>query len=80
MGGKYRFAEEGEKMLARAVREEQQEFGSFFLSHLLGMDVSYADDTCVVTFEAMEPMCSTRKARCMGESLRLPWIFPWATC
>lgn len=30
MGGKYRFAEEGEKMLARALREEQQEFGSFF--------------------------------------------------
>jgi uncharacterized protein (TIGR00369 family) len=56
MEGKYRFAEEGEKMLARALREEQQEFGSFFLSRLLGMDVSYADDTCVVTFEAMEPM------------------------
>jgi hypothetical protein len=36
MGGKYRYAEEGEKMLARALREEQQEFGSFFLSRLLG--------------------------------------------
>jgi len=53
---KHRLAQQGDTMLARALREDRQEFGSFFLSRLLGIEVSYAGETCVVTFEAVEPM------------------------
>jgi uncharacterized protein (TIGR00369 family) len=42
----------GEAMLARALSDDRQEFGSFFLSRLLGLSVAYEDDRCVVTFEA----------------------------
>lgn len=53
---KHRLAEQGGTMLARALLEDRQEFGSFFLSRLLGIEVSYAGETCVVTFEAVEPL------------------------
>ena len=43
----------GALMLDRAVADERQEFGSFFLARLLGMAVSYAAEECVVTFEAV---------------------------
>ena len=46
----------GEAMLARARASEAQEFGSFFLSRLLGFEVSYPDDRCVVRFEAVAPL------------------------
>jgi uncharacterized protein (TIGR00369 family) len=37
----------------RAVGDGRQVFGSFFLSRLLGFEVSYAQDTCIVAFEVM---------------------------
>lgn len=43
-------------MLARAQASEAQEFGSFFLSRLLGFEVSYVDETCIVQFEALPPL------------------------
>ena len=43
----------GEVMLARAVADPREEFGSFFLSRLLGLEVAYAARACTVTFEAM---------------------------
>jgi uncharacterized protein (TIGR00369 family) len=46
----------GRQMLDRALSERRQEFGSFFLSRLLGFEVSYTEDTCIVAFEAMSPM------------------------
>ncbi len=46
----------GREMLERALSEQRQEFGSFFLSRLFGFEVSYTDRTCIVTFEAAEPM------------------------
>src|SRR3984885_15312026 len=46
----------GSKMLERAVGDERQEFNSFFLSRLLGFEVSYADDTCVVEFQAIQTL------------------------
>jgi uncharacterized protein (TIGR00369 family) len=49
-------ARQGEAMLARALAEDRQEFGSFFLSRLLGFSVSYGDDSCLVTFEAEPPL------------------------
>jgi uncharacterized protein (TIGR00369 family) len=41
-------------MLERALGDERQEFGSFFLSRFFGLDISYDDDACVVAF-AVEP-------------------------
>jgi uncharacterized protein (TIGR00369 family) len=46
----------GGAMLARAQASEAQEFGSFFLSRLLGFAVSYTDDRCIVRFEAVPPL------------------------
>jgi uncharacterized protein (TIGR00369 family) len=37
----------------RAVGDGQQVFGSFFLSRLLGFEVSYTDETCIVAFDVM---------------------------
>ena len=42
-------------LLARAVGDGGQAFGSFFLSRLLGMAVDYPDDACAVSFVA-EPL------------------------
>ena len=38
-------------MLDRALSEERQEFGSFFLLRFFGMQVSYDQESCTVTFE-----------------------------
>ena len=46
----------GQEMLAQATATDQQEFGSFFLLLLLGMDVSYAGGACTVSFEAKPPL------------------------
>lgn len=43
-----------EAMLTRATGDPRQEFGSFFLSRLLGFEVVYGEDTCTVGF-AVEP-------------------------
>lgn len=43
-------------MLDRALSDPQQEFGSFFLSRLLGLSVSYEVDKCIVRFEAVKPL------------------------
>jgi uncharacterized protein (TIGR00369 family) len=37
----------------RAVGDGRQMFGSFFLSRLLGFEVSYTDETCIVAFDVM---------------------------
>jgi uncharacterized protein (TIGR00369 family) len=39
-------------MLERATSENRQEFNSFFLSRLLGFEVTYPGNECVVEFEA----------------------------
>jgi uncharacterized protein (TIGR00369 family) len=46
----------GKAMLERALSEDRQAFGSFFLSRLLGFQVTYEGETCIVAFEAIEPM------------------------
>ena len=46
----------GSAMLARAQSTDAQEFGSFFLSRLLGFEVSYTDTSCIVRFEAIPPL------------------------
>jgi uncharacterized protein (TIGR00369 family) len=43
----------GKDMLARAAADPRQQFGSFFLSRLLGFTVSYEGERCIVTFEAI---------------------------
>src|SRR5438067_2512149 len=44
------------KKCSRARCEDRQEFGSFFFSRLLGIEVSYGNESCIVTFEALETM------------------------
>lgn len=44
------------RMLQRAVGNGRQEFGSFFLSRLLGFGVSYEGEQCVVAFDAVAPL------------------------
>ena len=39
-------------MIERALAEPRQEFGSFFLSRLLGFNVSFEEERCIVEFEA----------------------------
>lgn len=43
----------GRAMLDRALGEDRQEFGSFFLSRLLGFAIAYGPQTCTVSFEAV---------------------------
>lgn len=43
----------GRAMLDRALGDGRQEFGSFFLSRLLGFSVAYGPETCTVSFEAV---------------------------
>ena len=47
---------QGQAMLDRAAADDRQEFGSFFLLRLLGMDVSYEAEACTVSFEAVPPL------------------------
>ena len=42
----------GQDMLQRALSTDRQEFGSFFLSRLLGFAISYGEGTCTVAFQA----------------------------
>jgi uncharacterized protein (TIGR00369 family) len=46
----------GRDMLARATGSPAQEFGSFFLSRLLGFSIAYEGDACILTFEAVSPL------------------------
>jgi uncharacterized protein (TIGR00369 family) len=46
----------GREMLARAISDNRQQFGSFFLSRLLGLRVSYEADACLVTFAVTPPL------------------------
>lgn len=39
-----------------ALANSSQEFGSFFLSHLLGLEISYDDGKCFVEFEVFDFM------------------------
>jgi uncharacterized protein (TIGR00369 family) len=48
--------EESRLMLERAVGDGRQQFGSFFLSRLFGMEVAYDDDGCTVSFEVKRQM------------------------
>lgn len=47
--------DQAKAMLERALGDERQEFGSFFLSRLFGMEVGYEDETCTVRFPADPP-------------------------
>lgn len=48
--------DQAEAMLARGLGDGRQEFGSFFLSRLFGMEVSYGAETCTVALKAEPPM------------------------
>lgn len=37
-----------------ALATYRQDFGTFFLARLLGLEISYPGDTCVITFDAAE--------------------------
>ena len=43
-------------MFQRALSDDRQVFGSFFLSRLLGFDVSYDGQRCTVAFQAVPPL------------------------
>ena len=44
-------ADGARQMLERALSEDRHEFGSFFLSRFLGMQVAYDQDGCTVVFD-----------------------------
>ena len=45
---------EAQALIERALADDRQAFGSFFLSRLLGFEVSYeGDERCLVAFEAI---------------------------
>jgi uncharacterized protein (TIGR00369 family) len=50
------FERPGHEMLQRALATDRQEFGSFFLSRLLGFAITYGEATCTVAFEAVPPL------------------------
>ena len=41
-----------QQMIERALADPRQQFGSFFLSRLLGFTVSFEGERCIVEFEA----------------------------
>jgi uncharacterized protein (TIGR00369 family) len=43
--------DDAHQILEMAVGDGSHEFGSFFLSRLFGMTVSYEDESCIVSFE-----------------------------
>jgi uncharacterized protein (TIGR00369 family) len=45
-----------ETMFEQALADERHEFGSFFLSRFLGMQITYENDSCTVSFEVKPPM------------------------
>ncbi|MET0710131.1 MAG: PaaI family thioesterase [Tardiphaga sp.] len=48
-----KMAELARLMGERATGDGTQVFGSFFLSRLLGFEVSYTDEACIVAFDVM---------------------------
>ena len=46
----------GEDMLKNANSTDEQVFGSFYLSRLLGFRINYIDQKCIVKFEANQTM------------------------
>ncbi len=48
----------GAAMLARATASDEQRFGSFFLLRLLGMSVSYGEESCTIAFSAEPPLAN----------------------
>jgi uncharacterized protein (TIGR00369 family) len=47
------FGRLGKEMLTRALSDDSQRFGSFFLSRLLGFTIEYGEESCRVSFEAV---------------------------
>ncbi|WP_198964509.1 PaaI family thioesterase [Bradyrhizobium sp. C9] len=45
-----------EQMMLRAVEDERQEFGSFFLSRFFGLEIAYQGEACIVSFDVERPM------------------------
>ena len=45
-----------EQMMRRAVEDERQEFGSFFLSRFFGLEIAYQGEACVVSFDVVTPL------------------------
>jgi uncharacterized protein (TIGR00369 family) len=45
-----------EQMLLRAVDDERQEFGSFFLSRFFGLEIAYQGEACIVSFDVVRPL------------------------
>lgn len=45
-----------EQMMRRAVADERQEFGSFFLSRFLGLEIAYQGETCTVSCDVERPL------------------------
>ena len=43
-------------MFDQALADERHEFGSFFLSRFLGMQIAYENDSCIVSLEVKPPM------------------------
>lgn len=41
---------------SKAIATDRSEFGSFFLSRFLGLEISYPDDSCVVDLDVQEFM------------------------
>lgn len=60
--------EQAQALLERAIGDGRQEFGSFFLSRLFGMEVAYGPDNCIVTFE-VHPTSVILRDRCTVVSL-----------
>jgi acyl-coenzyme A thioesterase PaaI-like protein len=65
-------------MLQRAVGDDRHEFGSFFLSRLVGFDVSYDREQCVVAFEAATPLLNPQGTLHGGIlATAMPAGLPW---
>ena len=43
-------------MFDEAIADGRHEFGSFFLSRFLGMQITYENDSCIVSFDVKPPM------------------------
>ncbi len=49
-------ADQAKSLFDRALSSPNQRFGDFFLARLLGLEVTYEDDCCIVTFDACQPL------------------------
>jgi uncharacterized protein (TIGR00369 family) len=52
----HRLKDHGADMLSNANSSDEQEFGNFYLSRLLGFNITYRDALCVVKFTAISTM------------------------